>query len=377
MIKRRKLANYYLAILIIFFLLNLLVLNMNSKIELALIFIVLLILSKKIFKYRQCNIFNKNTILGTMALIGVIQVSIHYVIGLLTDFSKNSLPMSGHIILVIVLPLSIIIIIQEFLRYQFTINKGNTKIFKLLTIIFFVIVDVNIFGSTVNLRSLDSTIEFLGTVLFPSIVNNVVYNKMSVKYGYKAITVYRIITIISYYFIPVIPNMNLLIKSVFKITLPLIIYLTMSYMFDRVEFEKVMRKSKKKGLSISTTILLIIISLATALVSCAFRYGIMAIGSGSMTGTINYGDAVIFEKYKDQELDIGDIIIYAKKDKNVIHRITEIGVFNDEYVYVTKGDNNKYADSGYVYKENIVGVIHKRIKYIGFPAIWFRSLFNN
>lgn len=375
MIKRRKLANYYLVILIIFFLLNLLVLNMNSKVELALIFIALLIISKKIFKYRRCNIFNKNTILGTMALIGVIQVSIHYVIGLLTDFSKNALPISEHIILVIVIPLTIIIIIQEFLRYQFAINKGNTKVFKLLTIILFIIVDVTIFGSTVNLRSLDSTVTFLGTVLFPSIVNNVVYNRMTVKYGYKTIIVYRIITIISYYFIPVIPNMNLLVKSVFKITLPLIIYLTMSYMFDRVEFEAVMRK--RKGISISTIILLIIILLATALVSCAFRYGIMAIGSGSMTGTINYGDAVIFEKYKDQELEIGDIIIYAKKDKNVIHRITEIGVFNDEYVYVTKGDNNKYADSGYVYKENIVGIIHKRIKYIGFPAIWFRSLFNN
>ncbi len=375
MIKRRKLANYYLVILIIFFLLNLLVLNMNSKVELALIFIALLIISKKIFKYRRCNIFNKNTILGTMALIGVIQVSIHYVIGLLTDFSKNALPISEHIILVIVIPLTIIIIIQEFLRYQFAINKGNTKVFKLLTIILFIIVDVTIFGSTVNLRSLDSTVTFLGTVLFPSIVNNVVYNRMTVKYGYKTIIVYRIITIISYYFIPVIPNMNLLVKSVFKITLPLIIYLTMSYMFDRVEFEAVMRK--RKGISISTIILLIIILLATALVSCAFRYGIMAIGSGSMTGTINYGDAVIFEKYKDQELEIGDIIIYAKKDKNVIHRITEIGVFNAEYVYVTKGDNNKYADSGYVYKENIVGIIHKRIKYIGFPAIWFRSLFNN
>jgi signal peptidase I len=348
---------------------------MNSKVELALIFIALLIISKKIFKYRRCNIFNKNTILGTMALIGVIQVSIHYVIGLLTDFSKNALPISEHIILVIVIPLTIIIIIQEFLRYQFAINKGNTKVFKLLTIILFIIVDVTIFGSTVNLRSLDSTVTFLGTVLFPSIVNNVVYNRMTVKYGYKTIIVYRIITIISYYFIPVIPNMNLLVKSVFKITLPLIIYLTMSYMFDRVEFEAVMRK--RKGISISTIILLIIILLATALVSCAFRYGIMAIGSGSMTGTINYGDAVIFEKYKDQELEIGDIIIYAKKDKNVIHRITEIGVFNDEYVYVTKGDNNKYADSGYVYKENIVGIIHKRIKYIGFPAIWFRSLFNN
>ena len=127
MIKRRKLANYYLVILIIFFLLNLLVLNMNSKVELALIFIALLIISKKIFKYRRCNIFNKNTILGTMALIGVIQVSIHYVIGLLTDFSKNALPISEHIILVIVIQLTIIIIIYYSKIYYMMKQKKLQK----------------------------------------------------------------------------------------------------------------------------------------------------------------------------------------------------------------------------------------------------------
>ncbi len=375
MIKTKKLANNYLILLIILFLLNLLVLNMTSKIELALIFIVLLLVSKKIFKYRRSSIYNEKAIIGTMALLGIIQISINYVIGLLTTFSKNVLTINFNRILTIIIPLAIILIIVEFLRYQFLIKKDNTKSFEILTVIFFIIVDVTLFGTSVNFNSLSSTVTFFGTVLFPSIVNNVIYNKMTIKTGYRSIIIYRLITIITYYFIPVIPNINLLLKSLAKIIIPLIIYLTISYMFDRVEFEYVVRK--KRDFSLGTIIIIIILLLATALVSCVFKYGVIAIGSGSMTGTINYGDAVIFEKYKDQKLEIGDIIMFEKEDKNVIHRIVEIGVFNDEYVYVTKGDKNKYVDSGYVYENNIVGVVHKRIKYLGFPAIWFKSLFKN
>lgn len=375
MIKTKKLANNYLILLIILFLLNLLVLNMTSKIELALIFIVLLLVSKKIFKYRRSSIYNEKAIIGTMALLGIIQISINYVIGLLTTFSKNILTMNFNRILTIIIPLAIILIIVEFLRYQFLTKKGNTKIFEILTVIFFIIVDVTLFGTSVNFNSLSSTVTFFGTVLFPSIINNVIYNKMTIKTGYKSIIIYRLITIITYYFIPVIPNINLLLKSLAKIVIPLIIYLTISYMFDRVEFEYVVRK--KREFNLGTIIIIIIFLLATALVSCAFKYGVIAIGSGSMTGTINYGDAVIFEKYKDQQLEIGDIIMFEKNNKNVIHRIVEIGVFNDEYVYVTKGDKNKYVDPGYVYENNIVGVVHKRIKYLGFPAIWFKSLFKN
>ncbi len=169
--------------------------------------------------------------------------------------------------------------------------------------------------------------------------------------------------------------MNVLLRSVSRIVIPLIIYLLISYMFDRVTFENIVRKKRRVG--IGTCILIVIILLMSALISCAFRYGVIAVGSGSMTGSINVGDAVIFERYDKQRLEIGDIIIYNKNDKNIIHRIVEIGIFNDDYVYVTKGDMNKYVDSGYVYRKDIVGVVNKRIRYLGLPSIWVRSLFDN
>ena len=39
------------------------------------------------------------------------------------------------------------------------------------------------------------------------------------------------------------------------------------------------------------------------LISCKFKFGVLVIGSGSMTGTINKGDIVLYETYgKNDEL---------------------------------------------------------------------------
>ena len=374
MVKNRNLAIGYLLVLIIFFLLNLFVINITSKIELLPIFIFIFIISRLFFKYRRCSGYNKNSVILVMVLVGILQIGIYYIIGLFNGFSNNAILMSINRFFMVILPLIIMLIIIEYLRYQM-VSKEEIKLFEVLCIILFVLMDVNLFGTSVNFRNLNSTIEFFGIVLFPSIVNNVVFSKITVKYGYKPIIVYRVITIISLYVLPIIPNMNVLLRSVGRIVIPLVIYLLISYMFDRVTFENIVRKKRRVG--IGTCILIVIILLMSALISCAFRYGVIAVGSGSMTGSINVGDAVIFERYDKQTLEIGDIIIYNKNDKNIIHRIVEIGIFNDDYVYVTKGDMNKYVDSGYVYRKDIVGVVNKRIRYLGLPSIWVRSLFDN
>ena len=51
-----------------------------------------------------------------------------------------------------------------------------------------------------------------------------------------------------------------------------------------------------------------------ALVSCRFKYGILVIGSGSMTGSIDMGDAVIFERYDGGSIDVGDVIVFNNGD---------------------------------------------------------------
>jgi signal peptidase I len=95
-----------------------------------------------------------------------------------------------------------------------------------------------------------------------------------------------------------------------------------------------------------------------------------------MTGSINKGDAIIFEQYKGQELEEGQVIIFYKDNIQTIHRIQDIQLLNGETIYYTKGENNQQKDDGYRIEQDIIGVVKFKLIYIGWPTIWVKQLFS-
>lgn len=374
MAKRRDSAYIYFAFVIVFLLLNLLVLNISAKLQLLPIFIIIFLLSFIFFKFRKDKTYARIQVTITMLLIGIVQIVLYLLTGFLEGFSKNAISMSFNRFLTVILPIILILVVIELLRYMISVKFEKNNLIRILSITMFVLFDVTLFGSNVSFNSLDSLLEFLGITFFPSLVSNIVFDDMVVKYGYKPILVYRLLTTLCYYMLPIVPNMYILFRAIARIVIPLIFYFILSYMYDRVTFQEVLKVKPK--ISISSIIILILVIIMAGLISCEFRYGILTIGSGSMTGTLNKGDIAFFEKFNGQELEIGDIIIFKRGKRNIVHRITQVGIFNDEYVYITKGDKNKVEDNGYVYQKDIQGIVHYRIKYIGYPSIWIRNLFN-
>lgn len=374
MAKRRDSAYIYFAFVIVFLLLNLLVLNISAKLQLLPIFIIIFLLSFIFFKFRKDKTYARIQVTITMLLIGIVQIVLYLLTGFLEGFSKNAISMSFNRFLTVILPIILILVVIELLRYMISVKFEKNNLIRILSITMFVLFDVTLFGSNVNFNSLDSVLEFLGITFFPSLVSNIVFDDMVVKYGYKPIIVYRLLTTLCYYMLPIVPNMYILFRAIARIVIPLIFYFILSYMYDRVTFQEALKVKPK--ISISSIIILILVIIMAGLISCEFRYGILTIGSGSMTGTLNKGDIAFFEKFNGQELEIGDIIIFKRGKRNIVHRITQVGLFNDEYVYITKGDKNKVEDNGYVYQKDIQGIVHYRIKYIGYPSIWIRNLFN-
>lgn len=374
MAKRRDSAYIYFAFVIVFLLLNLLVLNISAKLQLLPIFIIIFLLSFIFFKFRKDKTYARIQVTITMLLIGIVQIVLYLLTGFLEGFSKNAISMSFNRFLTVILPIILILVVIELLRYMISVKFEKNNLIRILSITMFVLFDVTLFGSNVNFNSLDSVLEFLGITFFPSLVSNIVFDDMVVKYGYKPILVYRLLTTLCYYMLPIVPNMYILFRAIARIVIPLIFYFILSYMYDRVTFQEALKVKPK--ISISSIIILILVIIMAGLISCEFRYGILTIGSGSMTGTLNKGDIAFFEKFNGQELEIGDIIIFKRDKRNIVHRITQVGLFNDEYVYITKGDKNKVEDNGYVYQKDIQGIVHYRIKYIGYPSIWIRNLFN-
>ena len=193
------------------------------------------------------------------------------------------------------------------------------------------------------------------------------------RFGSKGVIIYRLLTILYAYFIPYIPDVYIFFRSFLRMLYPYIIYLVLEYTYSKSNYA-VAYKDKKNNL-ITTAVLTVLMSLLIALISCKFRYGVLVIGSGSMTGSLDLGDAVVYESYQNQELEKEDVIIFYKENIKVVHRIINIENINGEIRYYTKGDANTNIDSGYVTKNEIIGTTLFRIKYIGYPTLWLRDIF--
>jgi len=172
------------------------------------------------------------------------------------------------------------------------------------------------------------------------------------------------------YVLPIIPNTGDYILSVIRFLFPLVIYGRIKKFFNKEEDAWLERNYTKKQILPLTVATLIIVFLVY-FTSGYFRYYALAIASGSMSPQIKKGDVVVInQKYDDKYLKKGQIIAYKYKDVIIVHRIVKIINKEGKNYYYTKGDKNSEIDNYVVYKENILGIVNKKIPYVGFPTIW-------
>ena len=101
----------------------------------------------------------------------------------------------------------------------------------------------------------------------------------------------------------------------------------------------------------------------------------LVVGSESMTGTLNKGDAIIYTRYNEGEnINTGDIIVFEKDDIKIVHRVEKQRLMKEEIRYYTKGDSNKESDDEYIKREDILGKVNFRIPYIGYFTLWVNDL---
>ncbi|NPA84390.1 MAG: signal peptidase I [Crenarchaeota archaeon] len=70
-----------------------------------------------------------------------------------------------------------------------------------------------------------------------------------------------------------------------------------------------------------------------------------AVASGSMLPTLERGDLVVVRGAGPEDIKVGDIVVYQScQGPLIIHRVIKIVKMDNEYYYVTKGDNNPDSD---------------------------------
>ena len=367
-----------LMILILFF--TLFASIIINKYFIAIFLLIVMIILKNNYRVKyKVNVYDKQvTIL--MILLGVGYVIINYISGLYFGFTTSKVLLSIWSIFRFIIPLSIIIISSEYIRkillsqeIRLVINGNKFNIHYILVYIITVLINLIIYKGIYDLSSLDDFLKMLGLCIFASFSSNYLYQHVSFNFNEKAVIIYRLIITLFMYIIPIFPDMPLLVDAFYRTVYPFIVYSLLDFLYIRNN-RAVKWKNKKKQ-SVITIIFILILLQLVMLISCRFKYGIIVIGTDSMTGTINRGDAIIFEKYDGSDIKVGEIIMFNNNNLKTIHRVVKILEANGEVRYYTKGDSNKEYDNGYRLKDDIIGVIRLKVKYIGRPTLFVHQMF--
>ena len=373
-IKFKLYALEILLVLSLFF--ALFALTIERRLVVMIILAVIALLSM-IFvnKKKEKSIYERHVSI-LMLIISVIYLSLFYLLGLYYGYVRSKYYFNFENIIKIIIPTAIIIILSEVVRKRFLTQNSEIKIkakkfdfSPLLVYISMTLVDLIVYTGTYSLSNLDDFLMIMGFILFSSLSSNLLFNYMSKRFGYKPIIIFRLFTCLYMYIIPYIPNVYIFLRTFLRMISPYIIYLILDKTYSRSFY-----KERKRYVGWSS-ILLVGVVLVIMLVSCQFKYGVIVVGSESMTGSINKGDVVLFERYDGGILDTGEVIIFDYNNIKTIHRIVDKSSVNGEIRYTTKGDSNKKEDSGYRTSEDIKGVVKLKVKYIGRLTLWFRSLF--
>ena len=342
----------------------------NTKI-LALVLTIFTVITYTAIKKKNTKSVLSRQVMYLMIGFGVIYLISFYLMGLYFGYYKASVQFSLYGIWNFIIPSTIIIITSELIRDRLLSYKSNLS--KSLIFVDMVLVDLIVYSKVYDLSNLDDALVVIGFIFFASISCNLLYNYISVRYDNKSIIIYRLMTVLYVYIIPYIPDVYIFFRSFLRMIYPYIIYMVLEYTYSKANAASAY-KDRTRNIVV-TTVLMIVMCFVIALVSCRFEYGILVIGSGSMTGTIDRGDAVVYRQYHNNSISEGDIIIFYNKDVKTVHRVIKIENVNGEYRYFTKGDANQRMDDGYRTKDSIMGITNFKIKYIGYPTLWLRDIF--
>ena len=162
----------------------------------------------------------------------------------------------------------------------------------------------------------------------------------------------------------------------FGLIIPMLVFAYISTIIDEhdegIKQEFIAEKSRAFEVP-----LYIVIFMFIALISRVFPVFMIGIGSGSMTGTINKGDAVIAYKAVNPQINVDDVIVFEIPGKIVIHRVIDIEEIEGIKYYRTKGDANPTKDNFDVTINQIKGKVKMKVPYIAIPSVVLSEIMQN
>ena len=372
MLKKKNHLLLFLGIFLVVLLLLLFIPTYNLKIILSIVAIAFALYSYFFIRQDDRPSIHHRNVSLIVLMFSLLFIMIYYLSGLIFEFYRSDVLFSLISLFKVIIPIGLTSISVEFVRTRLLSKK--LKAVDIISFICFVLVDILIFANFTTINSFSRFMDLVGITLIPAITSNVLYHYLGRRYGMVPNLIYRLVTLLYPYIIPVVPATPDAFYSFYSMLYPLIIFAFIDALYERKKKIAHDRNSKLKFVSMVTVVALM--ASFVMLISCQFQIGMIVIGSDSMRGEINRGDALVYERYDDQIIQEGTIVLFKKSDSIIVHRVVDIERVDNENRYYTKGDANDDKDKGYITDDNIVGVSLFKISYIGYPTIWLRDIFS-
>lgn len=353
----------------------------SKTINFTFTFVVLLgmlVASIFLFGYRKIDKRDYKYKLILVAGLTFMLQSILYLVGTKTGYISNYSSMfKSYVEKSVIVLVFLTVVTRELIRYLVINARTNKKwqsiLLQTLLIIMCILVDLAIAPKIYTFTSFTLVYEFLAMFLIPSASKNILLNYLSIIGGYPITFVYVLIMDLYIYFLSVKPELNMLLEAVILLVFPYVVYNYVKELNNRRTVTK--KREKKKENKIVTAISTIIFVILVCLVSREFKYSMIGIGSESMTGTINKGDAIIYKRYEKDEDVKNKVIVFKRNNVMIVHRVIKVYTLDGEYVYQTKGDANESADNWLVEQSDVLGIVEKRVPFIAWPSVILGEIF--
>ena len=321
-------------------------------------------------KKRQIPLISKYTVLLIVGVSGLLYIMLYFWLGVRFGMASKGQSMNEKLLFTTVIPIILSIIASEIIRG--VLLAQNSKPLSIMAYISCTMADILLVGGFAGVKSFNSFMDLFGLVILSAISRNWLYNYLSKRYGWLPSILLHLMLSLFTVVIPYVPLTPEAIVAFMGLIFPILLNVFINALFER----KITSHKKTGKLTyIGSAVVLVLMISTVMLLSCRFTYGALVIGSGSMSGELNAGDAVVYERYEGQVIQAGDVIVFRSGNSRVIHRVQEINVVNGEIRYITKGDANEDPDMGYRVASDILGVVEFKVSYIGYPSIWLRDLF--
>ncbi len=318
-------------------------------------------------KKKDNNIFKWYATKVVIAVL-IFYYAIILILGIQLGFSKTLFSLNIKNILVGGVPVLIITVIAEYLKFVLIrnnfINKKAIYILTVLMIIFNVIINLP------NTMSLGYELfAFICMVIFPIVAQEILSVYLIYNYGFLPSIIYKLTMNLYLYLTPISTNLGDYLYSVVNIIIPYTIYKTFEKTMIKEDKQKNNNKINKVSSSFLNIPVMIFLFIMIILVSGITKYQMIAIASNSMYPIYQRGDAVIFKKVEAASIKEGDILVFSNGNIIVTHRVAKIKESEGNLYFYTKGDANNALDAEPVKQENVLGIVKNKIKYIGYPTI--------